>query len=67
MSAFETIEQQIIAAKRDLRSRIPDLQARFASETERLRSEVAAVQEEMLTGHAIVDLNFADIPDGMRR
>lgn len=61
MSAFETIEQQIIAAKRELRGRIPDLQARFAAETERLRTEVAAVKAEMRTGHAIVDLDFADI------
>ena len=64
MSSNETLEQQIIAAKRDLRGRIPDLEARFAEETERLRSEVAAVQSEMRAGHAIVDLDFADIQAG---
>lgn len=62
--SHKTIEQQIIEAKRDLRSRIPDLPARFAAETERLEVEISAVKSEMQTGHAIVDIEFADIQAG---
>ncbi len=47
-----------------MRSRIPDLPARFAAETERLEVEISAVKSEMQTGHAIVDIEFADIQAG---
>lgn len=59
-----TIEQQIIDVKRELRARITDLPERFAEETERLKVEVEAIKSEMESGHAIVDIEFADVQAG---
>lgn len=58
------IEQQIIEAKHHLRERIPDFAQRLEDETARLKAEIAAVRQEMNEGHAVVDIDFADVQAG---
>jgi len=58
------IEQQIIDSKRTLRERMPDFEQRLEQETARLKAEIAAVKQEMAEGHAVVDIDFADIQAG---
>jgi len=58
------IEQQIIDSKRTLRERMPDFEQRLEQETLRLKGEIEAVKQEMAAGHAVVDIDFADIKSG---
>jgi len=58
------IEQQIIDSKRTLRERMPDFEQRLEQETLRLKVEIEAVKQEMAAGHAVVDIDFADIKSG---
>jgi hypothetical protein len=55
---------QIEASKALLKRKIPDLSERFHAETQRLTLEVAAVKDEMNTGHAVIEIDYGEIING---
>ena len=59
----DPFEKRIAEAKSALRSRMPDFAERFAAETARLTREVAAVEDEMASGHAIVEVDYAALAE----
>src|SRR5215813_5601781 len=54
----------VVAAQRQLRREVPDLEARFRRATEALRDEVAAVRTEHAAGGAVPELAYADVAAG---
>ena len=58
-------EEQIQKCKTELKKKIPDLSDRFHAETSRLKAEIKQVQHEMKTRHAVVEIDFREIQQGL--
>jgi hypothetical protein len=52
------------ASQQRLRAEVPDLAGRFARLSEALNDEVSAIRSEMLSGHAVPEIAYADIAAG---
>src|SRR5689334_7764298 len=58
------VPRAVVAAQRQLRREVPDLEGRFRRSTEALRDEVAAVRAEQAAGGAVPELAYADVAAG---
>jgi len=58
------IPTAVRASQQRLRAEVPDLAGRFARLGEALNDEVSAIRSEMLSGHAVPELAYADIAAG---
>src|SRR5262249_41941560 len=55
------VPRAVVAAQRQLRRDVPDLEGRFRRTTEALRDEVAAVHAEQAAGGAVPEVAYADV------
>ena len=55
------VPRAVVAAQRQLRREVPDLEGRFRRTSEALRDEVAAVRAEHAAGGAVPELTYADV------
>lgn len=58
------VPRAVVAAQRQLRREVPDLEGRFQRTSEALRDEVAAVRAEQAAGGAVPELAYADVAAG---
>ena len=58
------IPAAVRASQQRLRAEVPDLAGRFARLSEALNDEVSAIRSEMLSGHAVPEIAYADIAAG---
>ena len=58
------IPAAVRASQQRLRTEVPDLAGRFARLSEALNDEVSAIRSEMLSGHAVPEIAYADIAAG---
>jgi len=58
------IPAAVRASQQRLRAEVPDLAGRFARLGEALNDEVSAIRSEMLSGHAVPEIAYADIAAG---
>ena len=58
------IPAAVRASQQRLRAEVPDLAGRFARLGEALNDEVSAIRSEMLSGHAVPEIAYADIATG---
>ena len=58
------IPTAVVATQRQLRAEVPDLAGRYARLSEELRDEVATLQAEMASGHAVPEIAWADVASG---
>ena len=58
------VPSAVRASQRQLRAEVPDLAGRFARLSEALNDEVSAIRSEMLSGHAVPEIAYADIAAG---
>lgn len=58
------IPAAVRASQQRLRAEVPDLASRFARLSEALNDEVSAIRSEMLSGHAVPEIAYADIAAG---
>ena len=58
------IPAAVRASQQRLRAEVPDLAGRFARLSEALNDEVSAIRSEMLSGHAVPEIAYADIATG---
>jgi hypothetical protein len=58
------IPTAVRASQQRLRAEVPDLAGRFARLGEALNDEVSAIRSEMLSGHAVPEIAYADIAAG---
>src|SRR5690349_19693045 len=58
------VPRAVVAAQRQLRHEVPDLEGRFRRTSEALRDEVAAVRAEQAAGGTVPELAYADVAAG---
>ena len=58
------VPRAVVAAQRQLRREVPDLEGRFRRTSEALRDEVAAVRAEHAAGGSVPELAYADVAAG---
>lgn len=58
------VPRAVVAAQRQLRREVPDLEGRFRRASEALLDEVAAVRAEHAAGGAVPELAYADVAAG---
>ncbi|HEX3760408.1 MAG TPA: YbiU family protein [Kofleriaceae bacterium] len=61
---MQDVPRAVVAAQRQLRREVPDLEGRFRRTSEALREEVAAVRAEQAAGGAVPELAYADVAAG---